>query len=177
MKIIHDFFKSNNNITLFPIAIFDYNGILELSQREASTFVRSLASSPALVNDNYVNNSADNFEVECKTFDRVDDGSIDLLSIDIEGCEWYVIKHLISRPKIISIETHGKSYINPFINEITAWMKANDYVLWFKNSSDSVYIIKDLFQLSLSDQYKLSWINHSLSLNRLKYKFKKLFIN
>jgi|ERR1035437_4686400 FkbM family methyltransferase len=174
---INKFFKKNNNITLHSIAIFDYNGVIELSQREASTFVSSLESSPALVNDNYVNNNADNFEVECKTFDSIDDGSIDLLSIDTEGCEWYVIKNMISRPKIISIETHGKAYINPFIKEITGWMKMNDYVLWFKDSSDSIYVIKDLFQISSSDQFNLGWINLTLSLNRLKYKIKKMFVN
>jgi len=38
---------------LFPYAVFDYNGGIELSKRESSTFVSILSSSPALVNDSY----------------------------------------------------------------------------------------------------------------------------
>lgn len=174
VKAIREFFKSNNNITLFPIAIFEYNGIIELSQRESSTFVSSLKSSPALVNDNYIQNEDDNFEVECKTFDCIDDGSIDLLSVDTEGCEWYVLKNLKSRPIVISIETHGKSYINPFIKEITDWTKTKQYVLWFKDNSDSVYVKKDLFIMTPLERIKLRLKIISLAVNRVRYRMKKI---
>lgn len=177
VKAIREFFKSNNNVTLFPIAIFDYNGVIELSQRESSTFVSSLKSSPALVNDNYIQNEDDNFKVECKTFDCIDDGSIDLLSIDTEGCDWYVIKNLKSKPMIISIETHGKSYINPFIKEITEWMKTNEYVLWFKDQSDSIYVKRDLFVMTPIERLKLRLKIISLAVNRVKYRMKKIIKN
>jgi len=38
-----------------------------------------------------------------------------------------VLKHLVSRPKVISIETHGKYYLNPFLTEITQWMEREGY--------------------------------------------------
>jgi FkbM family methyltransferase len=171
---IREFFKDNDNISLFPIAIFDYNGVIELSQRESSTFVSSLESSPALVNDSYHKNESDNFEVECKTFDTIDDGSIDLLSIDTEGCEWYVIKNITSRPKVISIETHGKSYINPFLKEITDWFQANHYVIWYKDNSDSVYVKDNLFTVTPGERVKLRIKILSLKLSMLKYRIKKI---
>lgn len=174
VKAISEYFKSNNKVTLYPIAIFDYNGVLELSRRGPSTFVSSLKSSPALINDNYIHDDVDSFEVECKTFDCIDDGSIDLLSIDTEGCEWYVIKNLKSRPKIISIETHGKSYINPLIKEITDWLKINQYVLWFQDSSDSIYSQKGLFTITPIERLKLRFKIISLSVSRFKYRMKKI---
>src|SRR5512147_1811333 len=61
IKAINEFFKDKTNITLFPFAVFDYNGTLELVQREASTFVGSLEASPALVNDHYVPDEKDKF--------------------------------------------------------------------------------------------------------------------
>jgi len=174
VKAIKAYFKNNTNISIFPFAVFDYNGIIELSQRESSTFVSSLQSSPALVNDSYQVNKTDNFEVECKTFDQIDDGTIDLLSVDTEGCEWYVMKYIKSRPKVISIETHGKSYINPFINEITFWFQTNHYVVWYKDKSDTVYVKDDVFRMTTNEKLTLSLKIFTLALNRLKYRMKKV---
>jgi FkbM family methyltransferase len=175
VKAIREFFKNNKNISLFPYAVFDYNGVIELSQRESSTFVSSLPSSPALVNDSYQKSESDNFEVECKTFDIIDDGSIDLLSVDTEGCEWYVLKNIKSRPNVISIETHGKSYINPFMNEISEWFQRNHYVIWYKDKSDSVYIQENLFRITPGERRKLWMKKISLRLNLIKYRMKKIF--
>ena len=173
IKAINAYFKKNTNINIFPFAVFDYNGIIELSQRESSTFVSSLQSSPALVNDSYQVNKKDNFEVECKTFDEIDDGSIDLLSVDTEGCEWYVMKYIRSRPKVISLETHGKSYINPFINEISDWFKTNHYIVWYKDKSDTVFVKEDLFRITVSESVKLRIKIFTLALSRFKYRMKK----
>src|SRR6201985_3634421 len=112
---IQRYFVDYDNVRLLPYAIYDYNGVLELVQRAASTFVADLPYSPAQVNDHYEVRKEDTFSVECKKFDEIDDGSIGLLSVDTEGCEWYVLKYLKSRPVIISLETHGKSYLNPFL--------------------------------------------------------------
>jgi FkbM family methyltransferase len=173
IKAINEFFEGKSNITLHTCAIFDYNGTLELSQREASTFVSSLKESPAIINDHYVPNEKDKFEVECKRFDVIDDGTIDLLSIDTEGCEWYVLKNLISRPKVLSVETHGKSYTNPFLNEINNWVLKNDYLIWYKDMSDTVFIKNKLVQLTLHDKLALILINFHLTWRRLKYKIKR----
>ena len=174
VKAIRDFFKSYVNVSLFPYAIYDYNGVIELFQRESSTFVSTLTSSPALVNDSYRKNENDNFEVECKTFDFIDDGTIDLLSVDTEGCEWYVVKNIKSRPNVISIETHGKSYINPFMKEISEWFQNNHYVIWYKDKSDSVYMKENLFVITPGERRKLRLKIFSLKLNMIKYRVKKI---
>ena len=173
IKAIHEFFKNRTNITLYPIAIFEYSGMLQLVQREASTYVGSLEASPALINDHYVPNEEDKFDVECKKFDEIDDGSIDLISVDTEGCEWYVLKNIKSQPKVISIETHGKLYINPFYTEISSWIKMNDYTTWYKDNSDTVYFKKGLFTITFKEKLSLNLKNFKLAFRRLKYQIKR----
>jgi len=168
---IHSFFKGKN-ITVYPCAIWDRNGTIRLSKAAASTFVTELHSSPAIENDKYVVKDEDTFEVPCKVFSDIDDGTIDLLSIDIEGSEWYVIKHLKSRPKILSIETHGKYYTNPFMSEINDWIAANGYLVWYKDGSDTVYVRNDIFAPSFFDKLQTFFTDSRLAWKKIKGKMK-----
>ena len=165
---IKDRFGSYENVTLHEVAAYEFDGELELSQREASTFVSELEASPAIVNDGYELRDADKFTVRCTTFDTIDDGSIDLLSVDTEGSEWYVIKYLKSRPAVISVETHGALYTNPHLADIRAWMAANGYALYFKDKSDSVYVRPERVAVSPVDRLKLAWTDFRLGLRRFR---------
>ena len=79
--------------------MWDKNGFINLNKADSSSFVDELGSSPAIVNDKYVSNDNKKISVEAKTFDKIDDGTIELLSVDIEGGEWFVLKYLLSRPR------------------------------------------------------------------------------
>jgi FkbM family methyltransferase len=160
------------NVTVHPVAVWDTDGVLKLSKAASSTFATELPSSPALENDRYVISEDNTFEVPCKQFSSLDDGTIDLLSIDIEGGEWYVLKHLRSAPKVLSIETHGKYYTNPFINEILAWIKQHNYELWYQDGSDSVFIKKGLFQISTADKLESFLVNLKIRWKKFKRIFK-----
>lgn len=172
IQAIKLYFRDYNNVTLFPIAIYKYNGTLTLSKAEASTFVSDLPTSPALTNDHYQIDDKKNIDVECKLFSDIDKGDIDLLSIDTEGSEWYVLSTMVSHPKIISIETHGKSYLNPFLKEIKNWLIENDYEIWFKDKSDSVFCRKGLINLSLKEKVSLQLTNFHLWFRRNKIHLK-----
>ncbi|MBK8554209.1 MAG: FkbM family methyltransferase [Ignavibacteria bacterium] len=87
----------------------------------------------------------------------MDDGTIDLLSVDIEGGEWFVVKHLVSRPDVISIETHWKNYSNPYLKEINEWMSDNDYQIWYIDKSDTVYFKNNLFKLTVLEKAELKF--------------------
>jgi FkbM family methyltransferase len=170
---IRTYFKGYD-ITLHPYAVWDHNGVIKLSKANASTFVTSLESSPAIENDKYKVKEEDTFEVPCRIFSDLDDGTIDLLSVDIEGSEWYVIKYLKSRPRIISIETHGKYYTNPFIKEITAWIEENNYTPWFKDGSDTVYVRKDVFMPNAADKKLARNAERKIKWKKFKRIFKKM---
>lgn len=165
-------FGDYSNVTLHPVAAYDFEGTLELSQREASTFVSELDASPSIVNDGYVVNESDQFTVNCTRFDTIDDGSIDLISIDTEGSEWFVIKHMSSRPDVISVETHGAAYVNPHLADIESWMDRNGYSVFFKDKSDSVYVRPDVIGLTFSDRLALVWKELAIALRRFR---KRLF--
>lgn len=172
VKAIENYFDSQYPITIFPVAIFDKNGTIELSKKGSSTFISELKASPALINDQYQIQENDKFTVEAKRFDEIDDGTIDLLSVDIEGADWYVIKYMKSRPAVISIETHGKYYTNPFQKEILGWMQANDYQIWFKDASDSVFVKNGTFSITFLEKVQLAWVNFVNGLKRLKGRLK-----
>jgi FkbM family methyltransferase len=162
---------SGYSVHVEPVAVWDTNGVIKLSKAAASTFVTQLGVSPAIVNDKYQVNETNTFEVPCKVFSEIDDGTIDLLSVDIEGGEWYVIKHLISRPNVISIETHGKYYVNPFIKKIEEWMQKENYIVWYKDRSDTIFIKSGLLEPTLGER-----ISTFLALSRIRWKkIKRVF--
>ena len=169
---IKERFGSYGNVTLHEVAAYDFEGDLELSQRDASTFVSELEASPAIVNDGYEVSDDDKFTVRCTTFDTLDDGSIDLISIDTEGSEWYVLKYMTSRPDVVSIETHGAMYVNPRIAEIEQWMADNGYVAYFKDKSDTVYVKPERIKLGLTDKLALAFKDLGIRFRRFR---KRLF--
>jgi FkbM family methyltransferase len=141
---IRDAFGSMPHVHIHPIAIHRDSGRIRLYRAGASTFAADLKASPALANDNYLPSAALSFEVDARRFSEVDDGTFDLLSIDTEGCEWYVISHLVSRPLVISVETGWKRYTNPFLKEIKGWMDREGYYLWYRDGSDTVFLRRDV---------------------------------
>ena len=156
---IRTYFSEYESVKLFPVAVWDSDGTVVLNKAKSSTFVDELESSPAMVNDKYVEDDTKKIIVDSLTFDKIDDGTIDLISIDIEGGEWYVLKYMKSRPSVISIETHWKNYTNPFIKEIKEWMKNNDYDIWYVDKSDTVYFKNGLFELSMLEKLDIKLKN------------------
>jgi FkbM family methyltransferase len=161
------------NINVHLCAVWDWNGTVGLEKASASAFVADLGSSPAIANDGYTGSESSRIEVESRVFSELDDGSIDLLSVDIEGGEWYVIKHMRSRPKVISLETHFKSYVNPFIGKITAWMREHDYRVWYRDMSDTVFVRRDVFEASLADRALLVAQDVRIAIKRLRDRIRK----
>lgn len=172
IRAIKEAFGHQKNVTLLPYAVYDYNGKVVLSKAGASTFVSRLSKSPALENDRYQREETKQIEVECRIFSDLDDGTINLLCIDIEGADWYVLKNLKSRPQVISVETHGKFYANPFMMEIGNWMEANGYEAWYKDNSDTVYARRDALKVSPRDRIGLLLKGVHLHIRKLKRIFR-----
>jgi len=177
IEAIKVYFAGMDNIKIYPVAIFDKTGKVELVQRKASTYLKVLESSPAIVNDEYLIDEKDTFTVDAVRFDEIDDGTIDLLSIDIEGGEWLVIKHMISRPLVLSIETHGALYTNPYINEINQWVLDNGYKIWYQDGSDTVYIKNELFAINFVDKLMLTLTRFRLGYKKYRKMLKRKIRN
>lgn len=179
IKLIKSAFAKDSNVTLHEVALCDFNGEVELYKRQSSTFVSLLPSSPAMVNDNADLDNTEKFTAAATLFNTIDDGTIDLLSIDTEGSEWFVIKNMVSRPSVISIETHGGIYINPYLNELLNWMSDNGYTIWYKDKSDSVFVLRGTIPIQLTDTINLRLTNFKIALKSAKKRIsisrKKLF--
>jgi FkbM family methyltransferase len=175
-SLIKNHFRSNQNLILHEVAIYDSCGNIDLVKQNASTYVAEIDRPPSKVNDESRLTEADKFTVEATTFDQIDDGTIDLLSIDIEGCEWYVLKYMISRPQVISLETHGGIYINPFKKEILNWMSENNYIIYYKTASDSIFVRKDKFKITSMDKIELLISDIIISARRNKKKIKRFLL-
>lgn len=154
------YFAGLGNVTILPVAVYTHEGTIELCRAGASTFAKELPASPALRNDRFDVSAAETVAVPARRFDSLDDGTIDLLSIDTEGCEWYALQYMNSRPRVISLETGFRRYRNPFLREILGWMDANGYDVWYFDRSDTVFIRRGMHPLTLRERLarRLSWM-------------------
>jgi FkbM family methyltransferase len=148
---IREHFGARPNLTVHSAAVCDFHGEIRLRRAGPSTFIDGL-DSPARVNDGYEPRPEDVFTAPAIRFDEVDDGTIDLLSIDVEGAEWWTIRHLRSRPSVISVETHGARYRNPHLSEIEAWMAAEGYEAWYLDRTDTVYTRGGAIRVTAADR-------------------------
>lgn len=174
ISLIKSQFSNKNNVTLYEVAVFDFNGEVELYKRESSTFVSSLSASPALINDDCDIQTVEKFTAKAVLFSEIDDGTIDLISIDTEGSEWFVIKNMRSRPTIISLETHGGMYVNPYLKELIEWLRKNNYVLWYKDKSDSVFVLQDTIPVTVFDKIIIFKSNVLIAFKSKKKKLGKI---
>jgi hypothetical protein len=123
-------------------AVADKNGPVALIPVGVSTYMEGLPLTPYdLALQKRKPGAA--ISVSGITFDTVDDGTIDIISIDAEGADWFVLKYMKSRPRILMLETHLTrcGYINPFIKEITAWMKKNCYSKLATEATDTTWLL------------------------------------
>ena len=136
------------NVTIYQAALADYDGAVDINFAGGSSYVDGITS-PCEMNDN---KSAviGKFEAKCGKFSVIDDGTVDVLIADVEGSEWFVLKHMHSRPCIIQLETHSldpsspeQEYINPYIDEIDEWMRTNQYVRYKMLYGDTIFLRED----------------------------------
>ena len=142
------FFQGNPGVSVVNCAVADAPGEVKMYRVGASTFLGTLEKSPALVNDAYKPSEKDEFSVAAVTFDKIDNGKIDVLIIDIEGAEWYVLKHMTSRPAVIGFEFQASEYKNLYAKEILNWLSTNGYTHWFYEETDAIFIKKGSITLS-----------------------------
>lgn len=155
VKDIRKFFETSD-VMIYPFAIWDDETLVTLYRVGASTFVSGIETSPAKINDGYTEHRKDAFQVQSKRFSSIDPGDIDLISIDVEGAEWYVLKHMVSRPAIISLELRAGKYKNPFSAQINSWLANNQYRLWYHDDTDSVYYRSGLVTLTSFERLALA---------------------
>lgn len=146
------------HVTLHHAAVYATKGEIDMYECNASSFVGGIQS-PIKVNNGYVEDDtlagiqgiikgfpyagAAHTRVRSTTIDEFDNGQIDILAVDTEGCEYYALETLASRPKLICLETHGQQYVNPMLNQIVKWMNDNRYAVGGQTESDTLFVRED----------------------------------
>jgi FkbM family methyltransferase len=143
---IKQYTKNKTNIILYPYAISNQTGKTFIYDQGAAAFINEVKGKTP--RDVFWPNSVLDkpITIQTITFDKIDPGNIDVLFIDTEGSEYFVLENMVSRPKVIAIETHfeenGKSYRNPYFDKINKWITNNNYLIWYTTNSDTFYLKK-----------------------------------
>lgn len=137
-------YSSRDNFKIYNCAIGDIDGKINFSVDGDSSYLTDIKSPTVQCAPNEYVESRNIIEVDCFRISNFDNGDIDLMLLDMEGSEFYVLKHLISRPKtiIIELDNNGRGYINPYYNEIVEWMQNNYYDLTDKNE-DGIFVKRE----------------------------------
>lgn len=127
--------KNEKNVIHHQLAVADTVGVIEFNAFDIESHIKGVESvAQARRRD------CSTIEIPCTTFNTLDPGNIDVLFIDIEGAEYFVLKHLISRPKILRIEINIPGFTNSFEAEIATWLSENGYKQTDIIGSDIIYI-------------------------------------
>jgi FkbM family methyltransferase len=135
---INRHYGTSSNVVIHPFAVWKERGKIKFYLEGATSYVDGLIS-PIVANDGHQPSSERTIEVEARTFDEFDDGTIDIIDIDVEGAEWYVIERMRSRPKVIGVEMAWNRYVNPHAKEIEKWMSDNHYIPFKQDGAASLY--------------------------------------
>ena len=116
------------NFKLFNCALGSENKNINFFLAKGSSFIEGIKS-PEIAHDIESEKHLTKVIVEMKDIKIFDQGDIDVLLLDTEGSEFDIIRSLISRPRDILVEMYsfGVKYKNPYFDEITEWMNANNY--------------------------------------------------
>lgn len=123
-------------------AIGQKTGKAQFRDHEQCSHFEDQVYCPGHVNKFHSPDSGEVIEVPVVRFEEIDPGNIDLIAVDTEGAEWFVLQTMRSRPKAIVLETHltGFPYKNPHMAEILKWMNQNGYQKLCNDESDTCWV-------------------------------------
>lgn len=116
-----------DNVHLFKVALWDFDGTVKFHNFAQGSYVQGV---PPRNNKRRNRRSGKLTKVPAATLSRYDTGRFDLALIDVEASEWMVLKHMVSRPRLISLEMWKPSspaYCHQHYDEIMTWMLDNGY--------------------------------------------------
>lgn len=143
---LRECFEKYSNFHLYNCAIGGQESNAMLNMLGECSWIEGTLS-PSICNKTQSEESLQKYKIDIKPLNQYDKGDIDILLLDCEGYEFEVIKTLVSKPKIISIELSCADYRTPNYEKILAWMYENDYGMIDRANdkdwilmSDSVFI-------------------------------------
>ena len=146
-EVLEEEASSFENVHVHNVAIYKEERIVTFVENGGLSFIEGI-DSPLVQSYTAKRRQEHNpslfprIKVQAKTIKSYDKGNIDVLLMDMEGSEWYVLESLVSRPNFIAIETIVGRYKNSHMAEIENWMASNDYIVLVRSrdEQDSFYV-------------------------------------
>lgn len=135
--------SGKSNVSCYNVAIVDSNETeskLKVSSKYAQTgYIHYLPSSPH--KNRHEKEPKKEIKVKACRFTEFTRFKPDVLYLDIEGAEWFVIKYLRHLPQVIQIEMYGSKsgYVNPYYKNIMIELIKLGYILTDIKHSDYVF--------------------------------------
>ena len=85
-------------------------------------------------------------EVDAVKFSEIDPGNIDVLLADCEGSEIHLLNHLVSKPKLIYVESAPTDFTKPKKEELHKWLEENNYIFVAHDDNDDLFIRPDFLE-------------------------------
>lgn len=138
-------FGGRPNVKIHNVAIFDRDGEIDFADDGDSSFVAEVRSPTVNNAPTEYTESRARLKVPCRKLSNYDYGQIDVALIDTEGSEWRIIKDMVSRPKLLVLETHDQAkYQTPDLDKIREWMRTNGYREVRREVTDTWFLRNDI---------------------------------
>jgi FkbM family methyltransferase len=131
--------KDLPNVTIHQAAVADFNGEETMYTDD---MLASFADSVKRDDIDSIRTFNNPIKVKAIKFSEVDPGDIDVLLADCEGSEKYMLNHLLSKPKLIMVESAPTGFTKEKKEELDQWFEDNGYVYLEHYDNDDVFLSK-----------------------------------
>ncbi len=144
-KELRDVWGSNSKISIVEAAVTESGDSIEMFNSDQGSFTAEIKydDAPTVAYRHFA--PTQKIVVPAVRMASIDDGKADLVAIDVEGAEMTVLAGMVSRPKILTVETHclGRFGMHPRIDDILKWMDGNRYKLVGIFEADMAWMRRD----------------------------------
>ena len=130
-----------DTVSIHEVALADYSGTAQLARRLPDHVTG--AAYLELPNE-FKNTTAQagqcHITVKVSPFSQFDDGDYDLITMDTEGSEWMIIRDMVSRPKVLSVEVKHREWWARSLEAIMRWAEHNGYGRHIDHNLDRIFI-------------------------------------
>ena len=136
---------NRDNVTFLPVAIALEPGTLRLAREKSGAAYVAGARSPQVQRCGDAQWPERTRTVAALPFDVLDPGNIAAMLLDVEGCEWWVLQRMKSRPRVLIVELSHDRYSHPNEDEIREWAAQNGYQITEvkEGGAQTVFALRD----------------------------------
>lgn len=137
--------KGYPRVRVVPVALWDHEKGVTFYRIGQSSYIEGVTPRVDGTPEERTQEELDQVEttVPSARLSIYDRGDFDLALIDVEAAEWHVLRHMVSRPRLITLEMWrpkvAPNYFHPDYGSIMKWMSDNGYTEVARVKCDSFF--------------------------------------